>query len=414
MTFREQADPRISERETENLHPKLTKRRSSHLNLPATDDEDDAIEVRPVTHLSRRTRRRFETRSCSVDYFTLRNREMSIKKVRGLTREEIQIDKDEDLSVNIPLQTRPRSNSSIEVSEWRYQNQHLTGTSASDLPATDDEDDVLEERPVYSPGRKRNRFQVYSCPSNYYSPINDTKIKPVFQTDKAMLHVPMQPRFRSHSASELSESVSEHQHLNRSQSRSSVFSGEEEEVFVDSPIHFSNLERRGRFQALSGSSDVFTPRICSPEGTDTEESEIDKSRQNDMQVRNLLQIPAELRRRSNSTTENSAEETLKPNQHPKLSKRRSSESDALKRAEEPSMVDDFRYGRRRAQSFHTSSDYFIYRSGKLTENAKKLSQEEIHSLEIDIFKPLDFFEILFERMKITDSKTSMDQNHTLE
>lgn len=223
-----------------------------------------------------------------------------------------------------------------------------------------------------------------------------------------MLHASMQARFRSHSALEFSESDSEH-HLNLSQSQTSVFVGEEEEVFVDSPSHFSNLERRGRFQALSGSSEVFTPRICSPEPTDTEESEIDKSRQNGMQVRNLFQIPAELRRRSNSTTENqSAEETLKPNQHPKLCKRRSSESDALKRTEEPAMVDDFRYGRKRAQSFHTSSDYFIYRSGKLTENAKKLSQEEIHSLEIDIFKPLDFFEILFERMKITDSKTSMD------
>lgn len=102
MTLRESADPRprrnaaterISDCKTENIHPKLTKRRSSSLDLLARDDEDDALEVRPVTHLSRRTRRRFETRSCSVDYFTLRNREISIEKVRGLTREEIQIHK---------------------------------------------------------------------------------------------------------------------------------------------------------------------------------------------------------------------------------------------------------------------------------------------------------------------------------
>ena len=165
---------------------------------------------------------------------------------------------------------------------------------------------------------------------------------------------------------------------------------------------------------------MFTPTIRSPEPSDdessppyTEENEIGKSKQNDTQMRNLLQIPADLRRRSNSATENS-EETLKPNQHPKLCKHRSSESDALKRAEEPAIVDNVCYGRKRAQSLHTSrssSDYFIYRSGKLTESAKKLSQEEIHSLEIDIFKPLDFFEILFERMKITDGKTPMDQNH---
>ena len=198
---------RSSEYESENLHPKLSKRRSSHLDLPATDDEDDILEVRPVTHLSRRTRRRFETRSCSVDYFTLKNREIKwIEKARGLSHEEIASDKskDEDLVVHVPVRTRPRSNSSTGVSERRYQNQHLTGTSAYDLPPTDDEDEVLEEKPACPPGRKRNRFQLYSCPSNCYSPINDTRIKS--QTDKALLQVPMpQGRFRSHSASELSE-----------------------------------------------------------------------------------------------------------------------------------------------------------------------------------------------------------------
>ena len=39
----------------------------------------------------------------------------------------------------------------------------------------------------------------------------------------------------------------------------------------------------------------------------------------------------------------------------------------------------------------------------LTENAKKLTPEQMHALELDIFKPLDFYEILFERMKARDN-----------
>lgn len=42
---------------------------------------------------------------------------------------------------------------------------------------------------------------------------------------------------------------------------------------------------------------------------------------------------------------------------------------------------------------------------KLTEQAKDLSEEEMRCLEIDIFKPLDFYEILFDRMKIINNVT---------
>ena len=35
----------------------------------------------------------------------------------------------------------------------------------------------------------------------------------------------------------------------------------------------------------------------------------------------------------------------------------------------------------------------------LTENAKKLSEEELYLLEFAIFNPLDFYEILFDRIK---------------
>lgn len=36
------------------------------------------------------------------------------------------------------------------------------------------------------------------------------------------------------------------------------------------------------------------------------------------------------------------------------------------------------------------------------ENAKQLSPEQMAALEIDIFKPLDFYEILFNRLKESD------------
>ena len=39
----------------------------------------------------------------------------------------------------------------------------------------------------------------------------------------------------------------------------------------------------------------------------------------------------------------------------------------------------------------------------LTENAKDLTPEQMRALELDIFKPLDFFEILFDKMKAEDS-----------
>ena len=39
----------------------------------------------------------------------------------------------------------------------------------------------------------------------------------------------------------------------------------------------------------------------------------------------------------------------------------------------------------------------------LTENAKDLSPEQMLALEKDIFKPLDFYEILFDKVKSGDN-----------
>jgi len=59
--------------------------------------------------------------------------------------------------------------------------------------------------------------------------------------------------------------------------------------------------------------------------------------------------------------------------------------------------------RNRSQTMSCSSyfeeDAATMKDRVLTENAKKLSPEQLHALEMDIFKPLDFYEILFEKMK---------------
>ena len=101
---------------------------------------------------------------------------------------------------------------------------------------------------------------------------------------------------------------------------------------------------------------------------------------------------------SNTNTEVLLIETAKENQ-PRLTKRWTTEvnltakgTDAKSRAVSCS-------------SYFEEKGYFVkQRSDRLTENAKKLSEEEMYALELDIFKPLDFFEILFDRKKNEDKK----------
>ena len=56
--------------------------------------------------------------------------------------------------------------------------------------------------------------------------------------------------------------------------------------------------------------------------------------------------------------------------------------------------------------YFEGKDVYFMKQGPeaLTENAKKLSEEELYLLELDIFKPLDFYEILFDRMKRKDKE----------
>ena len=104
--------------------------------------------------------------------------------------------------------------------------------------------------------------------------------------------------------------------------------------------------------------------------------------------------------------------------NPPLRKRRSSESDlfAQRKQEHQEQLKQnvhettFR-GRSRFQTMSCDSyfakdqmnDSCFLEDPRLTEKAKDLSPEQMLALELDIFKPLDFYEILFNRMKAKDN-----------
>ena len=101
---------------------------------------------------------------------------------------------------------------------------------------------------------------------------------------------------------------------------------------------------------------------------------------------------------SNTNTEVLVIETAKENQ-PRLTKRWTTEANLAANGT------DARSRAVSCNSYFEEKGYFVkQRSDRLTENAKKLSEEEMYALELDIFKPLDFYEILFDRMKNKDKE----------
>ena len=115
---------------------------------------------------------------------------------------------------------------------------------------------------------------------------------------------------------------------------------------------------------------------------------------------------------SNTDTEVLLIQTAKENQ-PTLTKRWTTEANLAAAAAEKFLIDNSAGRRNTRHQTKSCSSYFegkdIYfmkqsRPEALTENAKKLSEEELYLLELDIFKPLDFYEILFDRMKRKDKE----------
>ena len=119
------------------------------------------------------------------------------------------------------------------------------------------------------------------------------------------------------------------------------------------------------------------------------------------------------------TTTKGKEREIKTLACPTLAvRRRSSESDVFAkrqqgRKEQLKQSPEGKIFRSRDQTMSCNS-YFAehtvtrpyMRDRVLTENAKHLSPEQLHALEMDIFKPLDFYEILFNRMKAKDNEKS--------
>lgn len=133
----------------------------------------------------------------------------------------------------------------------------------------------------------------------------------------------------------------------------------------------------------------------------------------------LLQVPRQPKRRSHSSS-GLPEDSSEQNQRPPLCKRVSSEPN-IPTALSKDLLEVYpcyipaERRRSRNQFMSCSADYFSSKTGhdsssRLTEQAKNLTPEEMHSLELDIFKPLDFYEILFERMKAKDEETAVSHS----
>ena len=96
--------------------------------------------------------------------------------------------------------------------------------------------------------------------------------------------------------------------------------------------------------------------------------------------------------------------------HPPLTKRRSSESDLLarrKQEHQEQLKQNFEGTTSRSRAQTMSCNSYFMNDPRLTENAKDLSQEQMLALELDVLKPLDFFEILFNRMKAKDKDKAL-------
>jgi len=128
----------------------------------------------------------------------------------------------------------------------------------------------------------------------------------------------------------------------------------------------------------------------------------EESAMNDTHRNKTREIPAESRARAQTTPPSTKTTTNSKQQHPQLQRQKSCSELAIKAGVDEEDIDPS--GRQRSSSHAVMSTsrahYFIQNHGaSLTENAKKLSEEEI-------FKPLDFYEILFDRMKNNDQQES--------
>ena len=135
----------------------------------------------------------------------------------------------------------------------------------------------------------------------------------------------------------------------------------------------------------------------------------EKSTMNETHWKLKREIPEESRVRAQTTNSLTKTATSSQQQNPQLQRQKSLSEPTVKVADKENINADLEPSGRQRSSSHTvtrsSSYYYIQNhSASLTENAKKLSEEEMNELVVDIFKPLDFYEILFARMKNNDQQ----------
>lgn len=136
----------------------------------------------------------------------------------------------------------------------------------------------------------------------------------------------------------------------------------------------------------------------------------EKSDFNETHWNKIREIPEESRARAQTTYSPAKTASSSKQLHPKLQRQKSTSEPTITVADKDKIDTDFVPSGRQRSSSHTpmstsSAHYFIQNhSASLTENAKNLSEEEINALVVDIFKPLDFYEILFDRMKENDQQ----------
>ena len=131
----------------------------------------------------------------------------------------------------------------------------------------------------------------------------------------------------------------------------------------------------------------------------------------------IWEIPEEPRARAHSA--NSPKNSSSEQPPSELRKKHSTSEPTLPVMDKHGVNTDWVPNGRKRSSSHivlssTKANYYIQNhSATLTEKAKNLSEEEIEALVIDIFKPLDFYEILFDRMKKNDHKQESNAGESL-
>lgn len=113
------------------------------------------------------------------------------------------------------------------------------------------------------------------------------------------------------------------------------------------------------------------------------------------------------------TPEESKESDSNIAQYPQEARRRTSETNVLdlRRQEHQEQSNSFQQEAdpeprscsavtsRRTKCQCMLSDKSFSKDSRLTEKAKEFTPEPMQTLELEIFKPLDFYELLFNRMK---------------